>query len=103
MAKRRKPVALKGCVRKRRRGWSGGWGRNVRKAKQLSKEIPADKAGVHAATATRPRAAEEPPRGSQSVHSSRSGVMPVEPRDAGRWMRERHDDGQLPGHSAGFG
>ena len=29
------PVALRGCVRKRRQGRSGGWRRNVRKARHV--------------------------------------------------------------------
>jgi hypothetical protein len=31
MTKPRKPVALRGCVQKRRQGRSGVWGRNVQK------------------------------------------------------------------------
>ena len=48
MAKSRKPVALKGCVSKRRQGRSGGWGWNVQKAEHVKQgDLHGDRDGVH--------------------------------------------------------
>jgi len=65
MAKPRKPVALRGCVRKRRQEQPGEWGRNAWKGHHVKQgDLPDNQEGVHVRTAREykreAKAAEEP-------------------------------------------